>query len=77
MRKEGTPYSIFYVADVVCKGFVTDRLYFFKLPQEKWANGCNQIPAENIGKPGTATSLPFNNIVCLQFCRMYRKRIKS
>lgn len=26
MRKEGTPYSIFYVAGVVCKGFVTDRL---------------------------------------------------
>lgn len=36
MRKEGTPSSIFYVADVVCKGFVTDRLVnnIFKLLQE-------------------------------------------
>lgn len=36
MRKEGTPYSIFYVADVVCKGFVTYGLVnnFFQTPAE-------------------------------------------
>lgn len=57
MRKEGTPYSIFYIADVVCKWFVTDKLVnnVFQTPAEE-EDEFFPIPAENIETPDTVMS---------------------